>query len=89
MDCTENDAFNSSSIVVIVFVAAVTFLRWGLHIHTDKWQRFMKHPAQMGAGAMMDLQSLIKTASGIRKLITGIHRQHGDCISLVDCAHGM
>jgi hypothetical protein len=36
----------------------------------------------MGSGAMIYIQSFIKIASGIQKFTGGIHRQHGDLISL-------
>jgi hypothetical protein len=36
----------------------------------------------MGSGAMIYIPNLKKIGSGIKKLIGGIHRQHGDCISL-------
>jgi hypothetical protein len=35
----------------------------------------MKYAVEMGSGAMMYISSLIKTGSGIQKLIWGIHRQ--------------
>jgi Flp pilus assembly CpaE family ATPase len=44
----------------------------------------MKYAAEMGSGAMMYIPSFIKIGSGIEKLLEGsIHRQHGDCISLL------
>jgi hypothetical protein len=38
---------------------------------------------EMGSGAMVYILSLIKIGSGFQKLIGGIHRQHGDRISLL------
>jgi hypothetical protein len=43
----------------------------------------MKYPAEMGSGAMISIPSLIKTGSSIQKLLPGIHREHGDRISLL------
>jgi hypothetical protein len=43
----------------------------------------MKYAAEMGSGAMICIPSLIKIRSDIRKLIGGIHRQHGDLISIL------
>jgi hypothetical protein len=43
----------------------------------------MKYAVEMGSDAMIYIQSFIKIGSGIRKLIRGIHRQHGDRISLL------
>jgi hypothetical protein len=37
----------------------------------------------MDSDAMIYAQSFIKTGSGIQKLTRGIHRQHGDLISLL------
>jgi hypothetical protein len=37
----------------------------------------------MGSGAMIYIPSFLKIGSGIQKLIGGIHRQHGDRISLL------
>jgi hypothetical protein len=42
----------------------------------------MKYAVQMGSGAMINIQSLIKIGSGIQKLIGEINRQHGDLIGL-------
>jgi hypothetical protein len=45
----------------------------------------MKYVFEMGSGAVIYIQSFIKTGIGIKKLIRGIqtHRQHGDRISLL------
>jgi hypothetical protein len=43
----------------------------------------MKYVVEMGSGAMIYVPSFIKTSSGIQRFIGGIHRQHGDHISLV------
>jgi hypothetical protein len=44
----------------------------------------MKYAVEMGSGAMIYIPSFIKIVSVIRKLIGGgIHRQHGDLISLL------
>jgi hypothetical protein len=43
----------------------------------------MKHAVEMSSGAMIYLPSFIKIASGITKLIGGIHRQRGDLITLL------
>jgi hypothetical protein len=46
----------------------------------------MKYNVEMGSGAMIHILSVIKTSSGILKLIGGdthTHRQHGDRISLL------
>jgi hypothetical protein len=45
----------------------------------------MKHAVETGSGAMVYIRSLINIASGIQKLIGGIHRQHGDVINLLFC----
>jgi hypothetical protein len=50
---------------------------------TDYWEGFMKYAVEMGSGAMIYIRSFIKIGSGIQKLIGGIHRQHGDRISLL------
>jgi hypothetical protein len=42
----------------------------------------MKYAFGMGSNAMIYIPSFIKIGSGIQKLIQGIHRQHGDRISL-------
>jgi hypothetical protein len=87
----ENDAFNNSSIVACVFVAAVTSLpsrclatRGGCtHRHTDRCERFMTYALKMGSCVMIYLPSFIQIGSGIQNLLRGIHRQHGDLISLL------
>jgi hypothetical protein len=45
----------------------------------------MKCAVGMGSVAMIYsyIPSIIKTGSGIQKLMEGIHRQHGDLISLL------
>jgi hypothetical protein len=44
----------------------------------------MKYAVEMDSGAMMGyIPNLIKICSGIQKLIGGIHRQHGDRMSLL------
>jgi hypothetical protein len=43
----------------------------------------MKYAIEMGSGAMIHIPSFIKIGSGIQTLIGGIHRQHGDLISLL------
>jgi hypothetical protein len=43
----------------------------------------MKYAVDMGSGAMIYTPSYIQIGSGIQKLIGGIHRQHGDRISLI------
>jgi hypothetical protein len=43
----------------------------------------MKYANEMGSGSMIYIPSFIKIGSGIQKLIGGIHRQHGDLISLL------
>jgi hypothetical protein len=47
----------------------------------------MKHAAEMGSGAMRDMQTFTKTSSSIQKLIEGgythTYRREGDCISLL------
>jgi hypothetical protein len=44
---------------------------------------FMKYAVETGSGAMMYIPSFVKIGSAIQKLIRGIHRQQGDCISLL------
>jgi hypothetical protein len=41
----------------------------------------MKYDVEIGSGAITHIPSFIKNGSSIQKLITGIHRQHGDLIS--------
>jgi hypothetical protein len=43
----------------------------------------MKYAVEMGSGAVIYIPSVIKIGSGIQKLMGGIHRQHGDRISLL------
>jgi hypothetical protein len=45
----------------------------------------MNYAVEMGSGAMIYIPSFTKTFSGIQKLMGGggIHRQHGDLISLL------
>jgi hypothetical protein len=43
----------------------------------------MKYGVQMGSVAMIYIPTFIKIGSGIQKLIRGIHRQHGDLITLI------
>jgi hypothetical protein len=44
----------------------------------------MKYAVETGSGAMVYIPSFIKICSGIQNLIgAGIHRQHGDLISLL------
>jgi hypothetical protein len=43
----------------------------------------MKYAVKMGSGAMTYIPNFIKIGSGIQKFIGGIHRQHGDRISLL------
>jgi hypothetical protein len=39
-----------------------------VNIHTYKWEAFMKYAVQIGSGAMIYMQSLIKIGSGIQKI---------------------
>jgi hypothetical protein len=43
----------------------------------------MSYTVDRGSGAMIDVPSFRKIGSGIQKLRGGIHRQHGDSISLL------
>jgi hypothetical protein len=43
----------------------------------------MKYTVEMGSGATIYMPSFINIGSAIQKLIGGIHRQHGDRISLL------
>jgi hypothetical protein len=43
----------------------------------------MKYTVEMGSSAMIYIPSFIKTGSAIQKLRGGIHKQHGDSISLI------
>jgi hypothetical protein len=42
----------------------------------------MQLAPEMSSGAMIYIPSIIKTGSGIRKLVRGIHRQQSDFISI-------
>jgi methionine salvage enolase-phosphatase E1 len=53
-----------------------------IHIQIHE-EGFMKYAGEMGSGAMIYILSSIKIGSGIQKLIVGIHRGHGDLISLL------
>jgi hypothetical protein len=44
---------------------------------------FMKYADEMGSGAAVYIPSFKTVDSGVQKLIRGIHRQHGDIISLL------
>jgi hypothetical protein len=43
----------------------------------------MKYAVEMVSDAMIHIPNFIKIGSDIQKLIGGIHRQHGDRISLL------
>jgi hypothetical protein len=43
----------------------------------------MKYGVEMGSGAVVYIPSFMNVGSGVQKLIRGIHRQHGDRISLL------
>jgi hypothetical protein len=43
----------------------------------------VKYAVEIVSGAVIYIRSFIKSDSGIQKLIRGIHRQHGDLISLL------
>jgi hypothetical protein len=43
----------------------------------------MKYAVEIGSGVTIYIPSLLNTGSGIQKLIRGIHRQHGDSISIL------
>jgi hypothetical protein len=43
----------------------------------------MKYAVEISLVAMIYIPSFIKIGSGIQKLLGGIHRQHGDLISLL------
>jgi hypothetical protein len=53
-----------------------------IQTQTDGREGFMKYAVEMGSGAMIYIPSFIKIGSGTQQLIGGIHRQHGDIISL-------
>jgi hypothetical protein len=69
MDCTEDDAFNNSSVVSCIFIAAVIFLmslclamigRY-TYRHTDWWKGFMNYAVQMASCATMYIPGFIKS----------------------------
>jgi hypothetical protein len=37
-----------------------------MHIHTDRWEGFMKYTVEMGSDAVIYVPSFIKTGSGVR-----------------------
>jgi hypothetical protein len=90
-DRIENDASNISFGVAYVLIAAVTFLpnnclatRGGYtYRHTDWWEEFMKYGVEMDSGVKICMPSFMKNSLAIQKLKEGIHRQHGDRISLL------
>jgi hypothetical protein len=92
MDHSKNNKSKNTSTAACAIIAAATFLSSHClamtggytYSHTDCWEGFMKYAVEMGSGAMIYIPSLIKTGSGIQKLMGegGIHRQHGDCMSL-------
>jgi hypothetical protein len=43
----------------------------------------MKYAVEMGLGVVAYIPSFTKFCSGVQKLIRGIHREHGDRISLL------
>jgi hypothetical protein len=43
----------------------------------------MKYAVETDSDAMIHTPSFIKIGSGIQKLISGIHREHGESISLL------
>jgi hypothetical protein len=43
----------------------------------------MKWAVEMGSGAMIYIPIFVKIVSDIQQFIGGIHRQHGDRISLL------
>jgi hypothetical protein len=52
--------------------------------HTDWWERFMKQAVEVGSGVIIYIPCFIKIGSAIQMLMGGgIHRQHGDGISLL------
>jgi hypothetical protein len=79
MDHVENDAPNNSSIVVCVFVDAVTFSRI-LCLATTGGYTYrnidMKYAVEMGSGATVHVPCSIKTGSGIQKLTWGDSQAH-------------
>jgi hypothetical protein len=62
-----------------VFVTAVNFspnrcvatIGGYTYRHIDQWEGFMKYAVEMGSDAMIYIPSIIKTGSGIQKLIKG------------------
>jgi hypothetical protein len=93
MDYIENDGSNNSPTVACVFDAVETSFftdrlpsdKKKIHIRTHRLIGgiFMKNAVEMGSGVMIHLPSFIKTGLGIQKLIRGIHRQHGELMSLI------
>jgi hypothetical protein len=89
----ENDASDTSSIVVCVFVAMSIFLqshclatRGGFSPSQWLGMRDLRNTLEMGSGAMIYMSCFIKTGSAIQKLIgvdTKTHRQLGDRIRLL------
>jgi hypothetical protein len=86
-----NRRVQNSSIVAYVFVAAGTFLMSRClatrgrctYRHTDWWKGFMKYAVEMGLRGMIYIKKIIKTDSGIQKLMGGrgdlqTNRQHRD-----------
>jgi hypothetical protein len=41
----------------------------------------MKYAVEMGSGSMIYIPCFIKTGSAIQKVLEGVHRPYGDCIS--------
>jgi hypothetical protein len=82
MDRIQNDESKNSSIAAWVYLTAVTFsLRRCLQTtngytyrHTNGREGFMKYAVEMGSGTIIYLPSFTLIASGIKKLIGGIHR---------------
>jgi hypothetical protein len=53
------------------------------YVYGQDYGRDLRSTAfEMGSGAMIYIQSFIKTGLAIQKLMWGIHRQHGDLMSL-------
>jgi hypothetical protein len=57
--------------------------RMDTHTAPETDERHFNYATEIGSGAMKYKPSSIKTSLGIQKLIWGIHRQHGDRISLL------
>jgi hypothetical protein len=56
----------------------------GIHIETDRREKFMKYVVRMVLDVMIYVHtSFIQTCLSIQKLILGIHRQHCGSISLL------